>query len=173
VKRTLLILLFLCYIPMYGINSIKDIFVLANTLSQDEQIRKAISDSDVSTVLNLVKSDTPAADLQIYYNLAQNNFGHPPRVGFHNRLVGAVKIAMGMALLYKTGDYFKNEWNATKPDLLTRYKSPHHLLMDIACLSGFISSYNSVNSGINNITPRSNYKKQLLIHLYLKSLIKN
>lgn len=169
-----LLFLFLCFftIPTNANSYLKKIFD-TDSRSDSEQIKSAIYNSDVNTVLTLVRTDVSREDLDLYVELAQNNFGRTPSAALKSKCFGFIKIALGMALLYKTVDYFKTEYVKSKDNILIRYKSMHNILMDLACLSGFISSSNFVNSGLDYIHPRSNYKKQLLINLYLKSLLKS
>lgn len=172
-KKLLFILLCLSTTQIYSFKSLKNIFTSYESMNQNDEIKEAIANSDVNKVLSLVRSDVNFISLQDYIELANENFGRTPNPTFQGRFMGTIKIALGMALLYKTGDYFKTEYTKAKSDFISRYKSVHNILMDIACLSGFISSSNFLTAGIESINPRSNYKKQLLINLYLKSLLKN
>jgi hypothetical protein len=171
--KKLLFLLLCLSTQAYGIKSLSGLFCSNSVVSEHEEIQKAILNSEVNKVLELVKPNVDRYNLEEYIELAGSNFGKTPAARFKDRFIGSVKIALGMALLYKTGDYFKTEYLKTKEDFINRYKSMHNILMDIACLSGFISSSNFITDGVDTINPRSNYKKQLLINLYLKSLKKD
>lgn len=164
IKKLLFILLFFT-LPAQGIHQLCKLFK-----KDSPSVEESINTADFRSVMDLVHKDVDPQDLNYYLELSQGSFGRPPKASVYNYILGSVKIILGFALLYKTGDYFKQQYTAAHKDFIRRYTSPHNVLMDLACLSGLISSYGSVSSGINNIDPRSNYKKQLLINLYLKSL---
>lgn len=155
----------------YSMSCVKDLFKEV-TISLNDQIKNAIFASDVNSVLHLVKHDVDEEDLQYYIQLAQNNMGRPPKSTMPGRALGILQISLGMAVFYKTVDCFKTKYKqfSAKNEIISRYSSPHNILMDIATVTGFISSYNAVTSAMENFNPRSNYKKQLLILLYLQSL---
>lgn len=170
--KRLLLFFVLCFnLSTYPMNCLTGLFK-EKSEPVAEQIKNAIIGSDVNSVLTLVKDDISENDLQYFQQLAKSTMGRTPKSTPRGRFIGTIKIALGMALLYKTGDYFKTEYNNSKNDILNRYRSFHNVMMDIACLSGFISSSNFLSDGFDKFNPRSNYKKQLLINLYLKSLSK-
>ena len=140
--------------------------------SVNDKILDAITDADVNTVLSKVKADNP--NISKYLQLSNSSFGVSPKVSISTKLLGISKIALASALLYKTGDYFKTEYSRFNSFamFIKQYKSIHNILMDTATLSQLVFSYMALNSGINNINPRSCYKKQLLIKLYLENLLK-
>lgn len=146
--------------------------IYGKTKSDHERVVEAISNSDVNTVLSLVKFNNE--HLEEYYELSQCSFGTAPKVGWTTQALGITKILLAAALFYKTGDHFKTEYQQFNSfmSFINRYKSIHHVLMDTAILSQLAFTYMAVSSGINNINPKSSYKKQLLINLYLQNLLR-
>lgn len=167
-KRLLLLTFLFFGISLEGMSGINKFFK-----KDTNSIEHAISQSDFRTVMQLVKRDTNDRDLDHYIELSQNSMGTPPTSSIYNKVTGAFCLACSMALVYSTFDYFKNELVAARSNLSERYKSFHNIVMDFGRLSGFVSSYIIANLGINKIDPRSSYKKQLLINLYLKNLKAN
>lgn len=173
-KRLLLTLFILYGSSLNAMSYINKIIKPKNVDNEVEFIRDAIIASDVNTVLHNVKSDISDKDLDYYIHLAKSNFGTPQRSSLRSKLLAVTNMALGSALLYKTVDYFKSEFNlaGNKAQFIDRYKSIHNVLMDFACLSGFISAYGSFTTAADYINPRSRNKKQLLILLYLQNIKK-
>jgi hypothetical protein len=165
-KLLLILLMFSC--SLVALPSLNDF------LKKDlTTIEYAISQSDFRTVMELVKKNVKDDDLDHYLQLSQNSMGNPPVSSIYNKATGFFCLACSMALVYSTFDFFKNEIVAASPRLSERYKSVHNVIMDFGRLSGFVSSYLIADLGFKKIDPRSSYKKQLLINLYLKNLKAN
>lgn len=161
----------LSFTPINAMNYIKNIFSGSNIT---DQIEKAIDNDDFKSVHELVTKEMDDETINYYIQYAQNASGRPKKSSLPSRIKGSCKIVLGLALLYKAADYFKNEYQSLKTpsEILSRYRSVHNVMMDLACLSGVISSYGTLSAGFHHIEPRTNYKKQLLINLYLKNLLK-
>lgn len=156
----------------HALPDIKKIFATSEAITVDEQVRQAIMDADVNTVLKLVDDTVSPHDLDSYIALASKKIGHCPKAKMTAKMIGALKIALGMAWFYKTVHHFKDEVKNATGGFFSRYKDMHTFIMDFASVSGFIFSGHFISSGAQDIQPRYKYKSQLLIHLYLKSLVK-
>jgi hypothetical protein len=169
-KRLLFLGLLLCTSHLYGLDLFTRLLPKGD-IGTRELVTNAIKSADFNTVFANINSDTPQSDLITYSTLAQTHLGRPIPVSISRKALAAGKIALSISLLYKLTDYFKSEIQCNK-DFLLRYKSLHNIMMDLGSIAGCISFYDLLNSAANEtFNHQVKYKKQLLIHLHLKSLI--
>lgn len=172
-KRLLFFSILFFSFTAQALPDVKAYFVKSEIVSEDQQIKNAIEDADVNAVLRLVKNDVDQDLLTEYVYLASSKLGRVSPAKLHQKVGGALKMAVGMAFLYKTYDYFKLQVSADdKVSWKERYNNMHTVIMDFAGLSGFIFGTDFIGNGLKRMQPRSEFKSKLLIHLYLKSLIK-
>lgn len=170
-KRLLILGLLFFSSSLYGFE-LFGLFAHKKDISTFEAVSDAIRAADFNTVFANVNSETPQTDLFFLNELAHSCLGKPIPVSSHRKLISVGKVILALSLFYKLTDYFKSEIKSFK-DFQEHYKSVHNIAIDLGSVAGFVSVYDLMNSAANEgFNKQAKYKKQLLIHLYLKTLIK-